>query len=68
MELIICTLILVFSENFLFGGKFERRESGLEKEERGMMERRKIDPILIGVGPIVLDFPYISEELTDKSN
>jgi hypothetical protein len=22
----------------------------------------------IGLGPIVLDFPYISEELTDKSN
>jgi hypothetical protein len=24
--------------------------------------------LIIGLGPIVLDFPCISEELTDKSN
>jgi hypothetical protein len=48
-------------------GNLRGIESGLEKEKRVLM-KKKIDPILNGLGPIVLNFSYISEELTDKSN
>jgi hypothetical protein len=33
-----------------------------------VLQYKQFSLILIGLGPIALDFPYISEELTDKSN
>jgi deoxyinosine 3'endonuclease (endonuclease V) len=32
------------------------------------IDYKQFSLILVGLGPIVLDFPYIPGELTDKSN